>query len=66
MVGRSAGSVASIRSSSGVSRSAFCGGSTSPLDTRNSRAIVLSAVPNGGLPSMAAYSVAPSEKTSAA
>ena len=64
MVGRVCGSALSIRSRSGVSGPLRCGESSWPEATRCSTAIALSSWPNGGLPSVAVYSVEPSENTS--
>ena len=65
IAGRSAGAAASIASRTWVSGPSD-GGLIEPEATRCSRAMAFSPVPNGGAPSTAAYSVAPSEKTSEA
>ncbi len=64
MVGRSSGSARSRRISNAVIGPALRGGSTLPDATLCSSAMVFSLRPNGGVPSIAAYSVEPREKTS--
>ena len=66
IVGRWAGVGSSMASSTPESAPARRGGLIVPEATWCSRAIGLSPAPKGGVPSTAAYSVAPSEKTSAA
>src|SRR6266540_2358218 len=64
MVGRSAGSRDSSRISTGASAPARTGAGTSELATRASTTSGLPSVLNGGCPSTAKYSVAPSDHTS--
>ncbi|ANZ37677.1 hypothetical protein BBK82_18075 [Lentzea guizhouensis] len=64
MVGRSSGSERSRRMSRAVSGPALRGGLTLPEATLCSSAMVFSLRPNGGSPSIAAYSVEPRENTS--
>jgi hypothetical protein len=65
MVGRSAGSGLSIHMMVSVSGPERFGCRISLRTTRSSSAMALTSSPNGGVPSTAAYRVAPSEKTSA-
>ena len=64
--GRDSGSVDSICTIAEASAPLRCGGSICPAATRCSRAMEFSSLPKGGVPSSAAYSVAPREKTSEA
>ena len=64
MDGRPVGSGESMSMISGVSAPQRCGAGNCPEATRCSNAMVLSSVPNGGLPSIELYSVDPSENTS--
>lgn len=64
--GRVAGSSSSSRDSSGRNGPAAVGGLMMPTRTMLSSSRALSAVPKGGWPSIAAYSVEPSENTSEA
>ncbi len=64
IVGRAAASGASMAMMTSVMAPARCGGVNSPEATRYSTAIAFVSVPNGGVPSTAAYRVDPRENTS--